>query len=372
MAIRSSRMNLFLDRAACVELVFRSVSGLGRQDCGSLCCWAISMRLSILITFLAACVLLSVASAFGAEPSFDAPEPVARRLERKTSSVFYRPAKSTSAEQIAYADSLRDANRLRSASKQYSALVHTWHESPEAPMAQRELAALLEKRGKYQAAFAEYRYLIENYASSFTYSDILDRQFRIANQIMNEEVGVLGWFGESTPREAALPLLEQIVASGPRWERAPEAQFSVGWIHENKGDYELAISAYDIVQQEYPRSDFAASASFRMGTCLYHLAKASRHDEKSAQRARSQLNLFLRDYPDHESAADAQKYVTELTSRLADQYYQRAVFYDLKAKRPTAALIAYTDFLNKFKASENAETAAQRIRELKAELGVQD
>lgn len=365
-------MNLFLDRAACAELVFPGVNGLSRREGRARRYGVFSMRSSLRLTFLTACVLLSAAPAFCIDPYIDTTEPEPKRLDRKSQSVFYRPAKSTPAEQIAFANSLRDANKLKSACKQYSALVHRWHESREAPLAQRELAALLERRGKYQDAFAEYRYLIENYASSFAYSEILDRQFRIANQIMNEEAGVLGLFGDSTPREEALPLFEQIVASGPRWERAPEAQFHVGWIHENKGDYELAIAAYDTVQQEYPRSDFAASSSFRMGTCLYELAKAGKHDERSAQRARSQLNLFLRDYPDHESAADAKKDVAELTTRLADQYYQRARFYDLKAKRPRAALIAYTDFLNKFATSESAETARRRIAELKAELGVQD
>ncbi len=60
---------------------------------------------------------------------------------------------------------LEKAGRLRGARKAFDALVHEWGDAPEAAEAQLGVAALHETAGNLEAAFREYQYFIEHYAS---------------------------------------------------------------------------------------------------------------------------------------------------------------------------------------------------------------
>ena len=66
---------------------------------------------------------------------------------------------------------------------------------------------------------------------------------------------------------------------------------------------------------------------------------------------------FIRSHPANDTVPTAKKELAEVTERLADMHYKRALFYDKNGKHPKAALIAYTDFLNKFPETQAAETA---------------
>lgn len=311
--------------------------------------------------FLALTIVLTGYTASAADSAKSAPP------EKKRPSMFARPKKQTPAEQLAYADSLRDSGRISEAARHYNALVHTWSDSAEAPAAQLAYARLLEKQGDYSEAFDEYEYLIQRYTGSFQYSDVLESEFRIANCIMTARHKFLGILPGSPRFETALSLFEKIVLNGPQWSGTPQAQFNIGWIHEQLGDYDLAVSAYEVVQQNYPKSKVAGDAAFRQGCCLYLIARDRPHEERSLQVARTYLQKFLRAYPDHGSAADAAGYLAEVVRQLADMAYDRALFYD-KGEHLKSALIAYTDFLNKFPDSAKAGTARKRMEELEKKV----
>lgn len=286
--------------------------------------------------------------------------------EKKTPSMFARPKKQTPAEQLAYASSLRDAGKKAAAAKQYNALVHKWSDSPEAALAQLEYARLLEAQGDYPSAFEEYEYLIQNYPGGFKYSDVLESEFRIANCIMTTRHKLLGVLPGSPGYSSALPLFEKIVINGPQWSNTPKAQFNIGWIHEQLKDYDLAASAYELVQQNYPRSEVAADAAFQQGCCLYFLALERPHEERSLQQVRTHFQKFLRTYPNHQAVDQATRYLDDAVQRLTGMAYDRAVFYD-KGGHPNAALIAYRDFVNKFPDSTKARAAQIRIEQLAVE-----
>ena len=307
---------------------------------------------------LALAVALTACSSSAADTGKVAPP------EKKRPSLFAQPKKQTSSEQFAYANSLKDAGRIREAARQYSALTHKWADAAEAPAAQMEYARLLEKLRDYSAAFEEYEYLVQNYSSGFPFSEVLESEFRIANVIMTTRHRFLGILPGSPGFETALPLFEKIVLNGPRWSGTSQAQFNIGWIHEQLGAYDLAVAAYELVQQNYSKSASATNAAFQQGHCLYLIAKDRPHEERSSQMARTHLQKILRMYPDHESAGVAATYLAEVSHRLANIAYDRAVFYDKTGLHPKAALLAYTDFVNKFPDSAQAEAARKRIDQL--------
>ena len=287
-------------------------------------------------------------------------------IVRKHPGFWRRPDRETAAEQLAYARSLAAGGSARKASKQYRALVHEWHDTPEAVIAQGAYAALLEARGKYNEAFNEFQYMVEFYAGQFDYGEVLDRQFRIANEVMNHRYGgFLFWGGFKSP-ERALPLFEQLAENGPAWERGPEVQFFMGWIQEQDKQYDAAIRAYDVLRQRWPHDELAATAGFGGTRCLVRLADANARDEVICRRALVGLAGYIRDYPDHPNVELAKSERDRLSSLLSGLYYERAAYYDKIAKRPDSALIAYADFLRQFPYAEEAEAVSLRVRELEA------
>jgi len=300
----------------------------------------------------------STTSAFGSSDS-----------TKKTPSIFHRPAKKTPEAQFEYANSLLAKGKQKAAMKQFSALVYQWHSSSNAPAAQLAYARILFDRRSYTDSFDEYQYLIENFKGQFPYDEALDKQFRIANYLMTAKRMKFLFFPGFSIQEQALPLYEKIVKNAPGWEKSAEAQYNIGLIYENKGEYATAIKAFTKVCEKYPDNEKAGDAGYRKAYCLYLMASKYMYDQPYCEQALSAFITFINDYPKHGSAGKAKEYRDELDERLVRMYYDRAVFYDKTPGRSNSALIAYQDFLNKFPKSALAGKAMERVEALKKEAG---
>lgn len=330
-----------------------------------------SLRIAAAVVFLDIFALLAPGQMTTA-PEPKAPEPDVMqqetKAERKTPGFFHRPSKDTAAAQLAYAADLKANGRLRRAANEYLAIVHAWHDSPEAPIAQFAAATIMMERGKYTRAFEEFQYLFTFFVGRFPYETALDAQFKIANSILEQRhmafrtIGIRGF----TDPQPALPLFQQIARNAPFWKHAAEVQYRIGWILEATGEDLDAVDAYAAVSQRYPASPFAADAAFQRALCLQRISKSCPRDEMQCRAALSAFASFLRDHPTHSGRAQAEKARDELNEHLAAMYYDRAVFYDRLARKPKAAIIAYRDFLQKFPLSAKAHSVTERIAELAA------
>ncbi len=289
--------------------------------------------------------------------------------DRKEPGFFRRPAKDDAEEQMKHADELKARGSLRKAAKAYKAIVHTWHESSLAVSAQMNYAEILLKRGKHRRSFDEFQYMVEHFAGQFDYNAVLDYQFRIANQLMTMKRGKFFIFPGFTSPERALPLLEQIIENAPDWDNTPQAQFNIGLIHEQAEDYEEAVISYEVVRSRYSDSDYAAGAAFRRAHCLNEMSKLLPRDERQCRLALMAVSGFLRNFTGDPNEETAMKYAEQLKSRLADLSYDIAVYYDKTARKPKAAVIAYSDFVRHFPSSIKAVEADRRRAELEREIG---
>lgn len=278
---------------------------------------------------------------------------------RKRPHLLMRAARETAAAQMALADDYRRQGRLRRAANAYQALVHTFHEAPEAPRAQLALAQVLQERRRHEQAFDEYQYLIERFAGRFPHEDVIAAQFQAANVTMTRR----HFPGFRSP-ERALPMFERMIANAPYWSRADEVQFSIGLVNEEMGELETAAQAFEHVRYRYPESGLAADAARRRALCLARLADKAPRDENRARAALSALAAFLRDFPGHAATEELSGRLDRLRDRLARAYYARAEYYDRLARRPAAAVIAYKDFLRQFPNADLAAAARARLAAL--------
>lgn len=289
---------------------------------------------------------------------------------KRPRTLFGRPAKDDPAQQWQHAQKLREAGRLRRAQRQFLALVHEWHDSPEAPKAQKALANLLAQRGKHSRAFDEYRYLSHYFPGHVSERTLLDTQFRIATEIMHSRTMTFLLLPGFQNPARALPYFKTIVASAPYAERVPEAWVRIGMIHESNQDYAAAAEAYETLIIRYPGSDYVAEAMTRRAECLYAEAVRYPRDERGLVMAYGAVADWIERHggSDPEAEAEMRQRLGELEQILVDKHYQRAAFYDTLARRPRSAIIAYSGFLETFPASAHSKTVSERIRELEAKV----
>ncbi len=285
--------------------------------------------------------------------------------ERPARRIFFRgPAQNNPTDQFAYAQSLHEGGRLRRAGRQYRLLVRHWPAAPEAPDAQLAYAQVLEERGRLVRAVDELDRLSERYVGRYPHEAALEKKFHIAERMIEERRGQ--WFifpGFNAP-ERALPVLENIVRMGPRWERSPQAQLMIGQIREEIGHREEAVLAYERVETRYPRTPQAQEAAFGRVRVLMDLANRYPRDQDTLEAAFTTLALTLQQFPEAEEAEEGVVKLRDLHERRAAMVYNRAQFYDRIARRPLAAEIVYERLLANFPDSELAESARIRLDEL--------
>lgn len=285
-------------------------------------------------------------------------------LPKKTPSLFNRPARSTPSAQAQYADSLLARGRLKASARQYSALVRTWHDSPQAPYAQWQLSILLDRLGRHKDAFREIQYLIQWFPGQFPFDQAIERQFQIANQVRTARRATFMFGGFEAPEEA-FPLLQQVARNAPRGRHAPEAWFQMALIKENAREFEEAARIFEHIRITYSSDPYAEQAAFHRARCIAAMARLHPRNEPTYREAIAAFAQFIRDFPMSQFAQQADQAMTDLKEQLAVMAYERASFYDRKGYNPKAAIIALSDFVRNFPTSELAIRALRRIEELR-------
>lgn len=287
-----------------------------------------------------------------------------------------RTRKPDAAQQLEYANNLKEAGKVRSAASEYCALVYAWPESPQAPEAQLNYAQLLEKRGKLQKAFDEYQFLIETYPGFFPFDEVLERQYNIADQVATRNRYFL-IFRYKSP-EDAIPLFEKMIQNGLQWKRSPELQFRIARIYEKTEQYDLAVDAYALYHQRYPFGALAEQAVYGQAKCCYLYALQHRNAADLRENAVVTLKGFLEWYPKSAMAEQARRYLQEMEMTSAALLYDQSRVYlkasysadnaEAEKKCIVGAKSCFQRLIYEYPSSRWADTAKARIRELDARL----
>jgi len=278
---------------------------------------------------------------------------------------FMRKLKGNAQQHFLEAQEMLDSGKSKSASRRFRGITNTWPESAEAAQSQLQIARIAYLRKNYTEAFEEYQFLIDRYAGRFDYEEVLERQYDIAKRVQRSNPNMLSWGKGNGANTKAIDLLKTLVMNGPRWEKAPEAHMRIGEIFEKNKSYEDAIRSYGETVEKYPDGEIAETASFRKADCMYRLAMTGAKDDLFIQEAWNTYDTLLQDYPDSDFGPKAFDKKQQIYTKLAKVYYDRAVYYDKRARKPKAALTAYSFFVENFPASPFVESSNARIAALK-------
>lgn len=284
---------------------------------------------------------------------------------RKEPSIFLHPHAKSAALQLERARKFDGRGKVSAALGAYQALIHTWHNAPEALQAQQAIARLYEQRKHYERAFLEYQYLLVHFSGRCPYLEIVERQYTLANHLNTPRRNFLGLQVNST--EESRRRYEQIARNAPNWTKTPDVLLKTGACFESDDELPAAADAYARLQARYPASSAAQLAARREIECRHLLALKYPKDDALCSKAITATDAALTAYPNHPDRALFVTWREELGNRQADAVYQHAVFYDTIRNQPQAALVAYREFLRQFPGSKRVTAVRERIRQLEIE-----
>lgn len=253
-------------------------------------------------------------------------------------------------------------------------VVKVWPLSDYAPQAQYLVGRCHEEKHHYEKAFKEYQKILEKNPKVPNYTEILRRQYAIADRYLaGRWFRLWGYIPVFPSMERTAEMYTKIVKNGPYSEIAPEAQMKIGEAYEKKKiigikapDYPAAAKAYETAADRYhDRPQIASDALYREGVAQNNQANTAEYDQSTAGQAIATFTYFMALYPDDTRVPETQQRVTTLRSEQAKGSYRIAQFYEkYRRSKPKAALVYYNEVLLLDPNSEYATLAKQRIAEL--------
>ena len=301
-----------------------------------------------------------------AYPGFDSEDEILKPSRKEP--FWFRwltgPKKDTAEEQFAYAKSLEKEESWKDACTAYDRLVRQWPTSPEAVKSQKALAdLLLSKRSDTEAAFKEYRYLLDFYSSQCDYDAVATLMYKTAEQLRKEGKTIMFFRFDNTVdvRRA----YESVVLRAPGADFAPKAMLTIASLREDEDKPETAVTVYENLRNLHPGTPEADEA-------LYREAKARmvvlHRCEYNRDRVRDTIEFLVMALSSgklgSERSTEVEGFLAEANALVEDEAYAAAKFYDSHTRTKRSAISAYKRFLDEYPASERAPEVRRRLFEL--------
>ncbi|MBU1872012.1 MAG: tetratricopeptide repeat protein, partial [Candidatus Omnitrophica bacterium] len=207
--------------------------------------------------------------------------------------------KSTPAEQLAFAVDYFKQDNLKEARNEFKKLISSYPKSAEAAEAQYYLGIIEENTGRLYEAYLAYQKVIDKYPFSSRVNEIIDREFKIAEQYMQGEKRKT--LGLTLPVEnPAIEIFDKIITNSTYGPRAAEAQYKLGLILKSLARYLEAEEEFNKVVTNYPESDWVEAAKFQIAACRGSISPTPDYDQEATREAKEKFEDFLLSHPEAE------------------------------------------------------------------------
>lgn len=273
-------------------------------------------------------------------------------------------------EQLEVAQAAFDKKDYSLALKAALRVERVWPLSDFAPKAQFLVGRCYEELHNDEKAFNAYQRIIEHNPKAENYQDVLQRQYLIANRYLGGQwFKLFNYIPFFPSMDKTADMYQKIIKSGPYSDVAAQAQLKIGEAREKQADPKAAVKAYEVATDRYnDRPEVAADALFKTGLAYKKQAKSAEYDHNVAAQAIAAFTDFITLFPKDARVPDAQKFIAELKTQAARGSFSVAEFY-AKNKKWQGALVYYNDAIVQDPNAPLAETARQRIDQIKRSLG---
>jgi outer membrane protein assembly factor BamD len=134
-------------------------------------------------------------------------------------------------------------------------------------------------------------------------------------------------------------LLERFLVGYPGDPRAPEARMALAEVHFEKKEFLTAAAEYERFLQRHPSHGRAPTAS--LGVCRSYeaLSPNPQRDQDFTRRAVDACRATFNEFPGMNVAEEARAIQIRMTDRLAEAWYQEALFYQRRNAHDSAILV---------------------------------
>lgn len=290
--------------------------------------------------------LIAAATLFVAQPSAHAfIDRIFKKADKPVPSTAERPAQDAEADALlAEARENQSAGNVGRALDQYSSLLKRYPFSQAAPEAAYAKALIIRDTGKLKDAFDAFQRFITDHRSSPRFADAIEKQYEIAEEAKGgKKQRSLIMIPMKLGSEDVIEMFRSIITNAPFGKYAPLAQFSIGEIYQDKGDKDLAVTAYQGVVDNYPSSTQAGEAQFRIGA-ISNIAAQKSEDTSNLVATRDALTSYVAANPSGDRSTEAESILTQVNAAEATQSLEIGKFYERQGK-PKAAAIYYNEAL---------------------------
>jgi len=154
----------------------------------------------------------------------------------------------------------------------------------------------------------------------------------------------------------AIELLKSYVANNAGGADVDQAIELLGEANLGIKEWAEAQGQFERVLRDYPESDSAAAASYRLGQALWGQSRGPAFDQEYTEKALAQWESYLRSYPGHWQNAAAETRVQLARERLADKLARAGRLY-LKLGRTGPARVYFQRVLRDYAATAVAADA---------------
>ncbi len=270
--------------------------------------------------------------------------------------------KETPEEQLIFSKQFYDTKDYKKAVTEFEKLIRSYPKSKEAAEAQFYIGLCFEDQGRVYEAYKAYQKVVEKYPFSERSSEVVDRQYKIGERMLEGE-GKKGKFVSTIVggEYEVIDVFRTVIKNAPYGKNAAPAQYKIGLYLKEKKMYQEARDEFEKVVNDYPTSEWVKAATYQIALTDAHRSSEAQYDQKVTQVAVEELKEFTKAYPDAELSQKAQDEIQGLRNKEAENNFLVGRFYE-KQKKYESAKIYYEMIIRDFQGSPSAGKAKERLQ----------
>lgn len=169
----------------------------------------------------------------------------------------------------------------------------------------------------------------------------------------------------------AAEVLTPYITSAAGSADVDDALYLLGMSHLKAKEWASAESDFQRLVRDYPESDSAAAAAFRLGEAYFGQSRGPDFDQEYTLKALDQWMAYRRDFPENWLAGQAQQRIAECRARLATKLYRTGDLY-MKLKDYEPAKIYFRNVMRQYSDTPVYGPAILGMAMADARLGARD
>lgn len=274
----------------------------------------------------------------------------------------YPPIKENAQKQFDFAVQFYEKGNYQRARDEFKRLLKRYPDSVYAYKGQFYLGKAYEGLDKPYLAFQTYKDCIANYPYGEELENIAEREYKIGEFFLQQEVPKVLGLELSLPQEKAIEIFKEIKEQAPYTEWGALSQYKLAVCYQKLKKYKEAIAEFNRFISRYPEHPKVAGgdADYQIALSYFENILNADYDQQRTAKALKQFEDFIINYPKSKRIREAEKRIASLKERVAEGLFISASFYGQQGHIESARTY-YQEIIDKYGGTSWAEKAREEL-----------